>query len=227
MSLIVNPSPTCNWTLLRERIADKGLEKAGRLGVGQPVAAEDRNLCLEALDSILKNLPVHGYKWPKTISGSYAAVFPINTNSATLPQDFYNLISMNYVDASGNERFIFPATTREWNDTTNKGSNGGDPFRAYIDNFNVLHIWPEPTDTPVTINVYYQQVILDSQPNSQVDLDAPWMLALPYGIAAEVGEEFELSDAKIKRLTAKWTYERNMLIQHEGPNSVNQVSVDD
>lgn len=226
MSLIVNPSATINWTLLRERIADKGLEKAGRLGAGETASAEDRSLCLEALDAILKNLPVKGYKWPKTISGSYTANFAIGVQTATLPQDFYNLVSMNYVDTNGNERFLFPATTREWDDITNKTNNGGETLKAYIDNFNVLHIWPKPS-IAIAINVYYQQVILDTVAASAVDLDAAWMLALPYGIAVEIADEFELSEGKIKRLTSKWTYERDMLIQHQAQNQVNQVSVDD
>lgn len=226
MSLIVNPSATIDWTLLRERLADKGLEKIGRLGAGETSAAEDRNLCLEALDSILKNLAVHGYKWPKTINTPYSANFAIGVQTATLPQDFYNLISMNYVDTAGNEHFLFPITTREWNDITNKTVAGGNPQKAYIDNFNVLHIWPVPSVATV-VKIYYEKVILDSVASSAVDLDAAWMLAIPYGIGAEVGYEFEVPQTRLDRVTAKWTYERDMLIQFESTNSVNQLAVED
>jgi hypothetical protein len=226
MSLIVNPSASIDWSLLRERLCDKGLEKIGRLGAGETPAAEDRSLCLEALDSILKNLAVHGYKWPKTASTPFAASFAVGVQTATLPQDFYNLVSMNYIDTSGNEVYMFPITTREWNDIKNKTTSGGNPQKAYIDNFNVLHIWPVPSVATV-INVYYEKVIPDSTPNSQVDLDAAWMLALPYGIGSEVGFEFEIDSKKLDRISAKWAFERNMLIQFEATNSVNQVSVDD
>lgn len=226
MSLIVNPSATIDWTLLRERLADKGLEKAGRLGAGETPSSEDRNLCLEAIDSILKNLAVYGYKWPKTISAPYSANFAIGVQTATLPQDFYNLVSMNYVDTSGNEAYLFPSDSREWNDIKNKTTAGGNPQKAYIDNFNVLHIWPVPSIATV-VKIYYEKVILDSAPSTALDLDAAWMLAIPYGIAAEVGYEFEIPQAKLDRLTARWMQERNMLIQFQAPNSVNQVSVDD
>jgi hypothetical protein len=60
---------TTSWTLTRERICDKALEKCQRLGVGRTVSADDRALCLEALDGILKNLHWYGYSWPKTVSG--------------------------------------------------------------------------------------------------------------------------------------------------------------
>jgi hypothetical protein len=226
MSLIVNPSATVNWTYTREQLAYRSLQKMGRLGAGDTPPAEDMQLVVDTIDSILKNLAVHGYKYPKTAAATYAATFAIGVQTATLPADFYNLVSMNQLDSSGNERFIFPATTHEWNDIVNKTSTGGDTLRAYIDNFNVLHIWPKPS-VATTINVYYQQVILDSTAGAAIDLDSPWMLALPYGVGSELGEEFELSDAKIKRLTARWIYERDMLIQHEGQNQVNQVSVDD
>jgi len=230
MSLIVNPSGTINWSLTREQLAYKSLQKIGRLGAGETPAAEDMQIVTDALEAVLKNLPVHGYKWPKTISGSYAANFAIGVQTATLPADFYNLVSLSYIDASGNEQFLFPATTMEWNRIVNKTNSGtnttGSPFTVYIDNFNVLHLWPKQQQATV-INVYYQQVMLDTVPGTNIDLDSPWMLAIPYGVGVEVAYEFDIPAQKLAGIQAKWVYERDLLIQHEAANSVNQVSVDD
>jgi hypothetical protein len=176
MSLIANPSTTVDWSLLRERICDKALEKCGRLGIGEAATADDRNLCLEALDSVLKNLLWRGYSWPKTLTSSTALTFSSGVQFQALPQDFYNGASINYVDASGNENPLKgPLTTVEWRSIVLKSTQASYPDRFYIDNFNVLWIYPITNQT-VSGKLYYQKVIADSVANTNVDLDSPWLL---------------------------------------------------
>lgn len=229
MSLIVNPSSTVDWTLTRERIADKALEKCGRLGVGRIVSADDRNLCLEALDGILKNLLWYGYSWPKTISAFTALSCLATVASKTLPQDFYGGATFKYVDASGNEVPLPLMSTEQWRAITLKSGTNAQaayPYRVYVDNFNVLWLNPIPNQN-ITINCYYQKVTADSTVGASVDLDSPWMLGLVYGVSCEVGDEFNVDDKKMQRFELKWREQRALGIMNETSPGPDRVTVSD
>lgn len=225
MALIVNPSSGIDWTLTRERLCDKALEKCGALGVGETASPEDRNLCLEALDSVLKNMMWHGYTWPKTKSTVYPLSFTSGLTNIALPQDFYQVVRVKYVDQNGNEVAMNPMTADQYDDLVYKAQQGGFPFQYYIDNFNKMWIWPVPNQN-VTVNLYYQQVILDTTPGAAPDLDSSWMLAIPYGIACEIADEFGVDERKIQRFEAKWAMQLKLGIQNEAPNPPNQMQVD-
>lgn len=226
MALIANPSATVDWSLTRERICDKALEKCGRLGVGESVASEDRNLCLEALDSILKNLLWRGYSWPKTLSSHTTLAFTTGLTFKALPQDFYTGAQIAYVDASGNEIPIPLVTTSEWNSIVLKSQQAQYPDRGYIDNFNVLWLWPV-VNAALTINLYYQKVILDSVAQSSIDMDSPWMLGIVYGVAAEIGDEFGVSEKKLARFETKWREQMALGIMNEAPTGLDRITVSD
>lgn len=218
---------TVTWNLTRERIADKALEKCLRKGIGRTTTADDRSLCLEALDSILKNLLWRGYSWPKTISAFSTLSLTSNLASITLPQDYYTGGRLNYVDASGNEVPLpLPITAEEWRLTPLKTTQASYPQKVYIDNFNVL--WPYPrTNQTVTLNLYYQKVISDSAANANTDLDSPWIMGLVYGVAAEIGDEFNVDEKKMARFAMKWERQLQLGIMNEAPAGPDRVTVSD
>src|SRR6266850_1922433 len=215
------------WSLTRERICDKALEKCQRLGIGRTVSGDDRNLCLEALDSVLKNLLWRGYSWPKTASGNSTLTLTNNLPSVVLPADYYTGAHVNYVDASGNEVPLpSPITREEWASIPLKTTLASYPQKVYIDNFNVLFPYPR-TNQAVTLNLYYQKVIDDSAASSQTNLDSPWMMGLAYGVAAEVGDEFGVPLPKLQRFEAKWERQLNLGIMNESPPGPDRMTVSD
>lgn len=215
---------TVTWSLTRERICDKALEKCGRLGVGRTVSADDRNLCLEALDGLLKNLHWYGFSWPKTVSGSTS--LSVSTQTTSLPSDFYTGAMLTYVDTSGNEIGVPLVTPEHWKSLTLKTTAGTYPDRAYIDNFNVLWVYPVPT-AALTMKLYYQKVISDSVASTKPDLDSPWYLALAYGVAAEIGDEFGVDPKKLARFEVKWREQRTLGIMNETPPGPDRIEVSD
>lgn len=227
MPLIVSPSATVDWTLTRERICDKALEKCQRLGVGRTVSADDRNLCLEALDAILKNLLWRGYSWPKTASGSSTLSLTSGLASIAMPTDYYSDAHINYVDTSGNEVPLPPPVTREeYASIPLKTAQASYPQQVYIDNFNVLFPYPV-TNQSVTLKVYYQKVIDDSVAQSSLSLDSPWILGLVYGVAAEVGDEFGVKAEKLARFEAKWERQLQFGVMNEVPPGPDRMTVSD
>lgn len=216
-----------NWTLTRERLADKALEKCKRLGIGRNATPEDRLVCLEALDAILKNLLWYGYSWPKTISAFSTLTLTNNLPSIALPQDYYTGGRLNYVDASGSEVPLPPSMTpEEWRVIPNKTTLSSYPQKLYIDNFNVLWWWPRVNQT-VVLNLYYQKVISDSIASQGVELDSPWLLGLVYGVAAEVGDEFGVDDKKLLKFEMKWSTQRTLGIMNEAPPGPDRITVSD
>lgn len=226
MALVASPSTAADWTLTRERICDKALEKCKRLGVGETVASEDRSLCLEALDSILKNLLWYGYSWPKTASGFSTLAFTAALQFKAMPTDFYTGAQINYVDASGQEQPLPLITTEQWKDIKLKTTQAAYPIQGYIDNFNVLWLYPIPS-AALTLNVYYQKVTLDSVAQSSLELDSPWLLGLVYGVASEVGDEFGVEEKKVARFEAKWREARALGIMNEAPTGLDRMTVSD
>lgn len=215
-----------NWTLLRERVCDKALEKCGVLGAGEQVDADDRNVCLEALDGILKNLQWYGYTWPKTFSDKTALACSANVQTKVLPTDFYGGAEFKFLDASSNEIELPILTTDQWRALTKKSATASYPDRCYVDNFNVLWLYPIQTQA-ITVNCYYQAVITDSVINTAAPLSSPWMLGLVYGVASEVGDEFNVPADKLARFEAKWAMQRNLGIMNEGAPLPDRVSVDE
>lgn len=227
MALIVSPSATANWTLTRERICDKALEKCKRLGIGRNATAGDRSLCLEALDGILKQLLWYGYSWPKTVSGFGTLSLTSNLASIAMPTDFYTGAHVNYVDTSGNEVPLpTPITREEWANTPLKTTQASYPQKVYIDNFNTLFPYPRTNQT-VVLNVYYQKVIANTVASSSVDLDSPWYVGLVYGVAAEVGDEFGVDDKKLMKFEAKWNAQRSLGIMNEASPGPDRMTVSD
>ena len=89
------------FTLTRERIADKALEKCFVLGAAQVPNSPDRALALETLDLLLKELPIYGYTWPKT--GTLSTDILLNDRVADVgfPSDYYGSAQFQKVGEGG------------------------------------------------------------------------------------------------------------------------------
>lgn len=53
--------------LTRAQIAEKALQKVGNLARGETANADDRQIALDALDRLVKSLPIHGYTVPAVL----------------------------------------------------------------------------------------------------------------------------------------------------------------
>lgn len=220
---------TVSWTLKRERICDKALEKCQRLGIGRTVSADDRNLCIEALDSILKNLLWYGYSWPKRASGSTPLSFIASQQTQALPQDYYDSPTLTYTATGTGTPVEVPFklyTPEEWANIPSKTLTATYPYGGFIDNANVLWLYPIP-NAALTVNLYYNKVISDTVGQNSTDLDSPWMIGLAYGVAAEVGDEFGVDPQKIARFEAKWHEQRSLGIRAEAPPGPDRMTVSD
>lgn len=196
---------TVAWTLTRERIADKALEKCRRLAAGQTPSAEDRNVALEYMDAILKSLPLYGYTWPQVSTTQASVTLAAATSPTTLPVDFFKGQNpqLRYVDADGNQVELVPLTLPEWNAIPDKTLAADYPINYYVSPDGKLWTWPVQNQN-VTAKMFYQQVVDDSVGGTPPDVDVPWILGLIYGIAAECSDEFGVPDADRQRFIVTW-----------------------
>lgn len=214
------------WNLLRERVASSALEKCLVVGATDSPDTADMTIALEALDGVLKNLLWYGYAWPKTVSSFTTLTTTANIATVTLPTDFYTGAGFRYVDASGNEIGLPIVATEAWREIILKSTKASYPDRVYVDNFNVLWMYPIPNQI-ITINCYYQAVIADTVAVSNTPLDSPWMLGLVYGVAAEIGDKFDVPLDKLQRFDTKWATQRTLGIMVEGGPLPDRITVSD
>lgn len=218
-----------NWNLTYERIAEKALEKLNEFGIGQAAPnSRDHNLCLEALDGILKTLQFQGLQWPTMSRGEVDLILYKGVEQHKLPADYYGYAEVRILnktpDADGN---FTPGDVAGWPMML---LNSAD-FHAYkssgitvnadkvsmsgwVDNSSILWTYPVPTRN-VACKLLYQRVINDTRFGSGPSLRAPWAMALPYGVAVEVSHEFEIAQAKRDDLRASWVYYRDLCLANE------------
>ena len=103
-----------DFTLTRERIADKSLEKCGVLGADQTPSSADRALALETLDLILKQLPIYGYSWPKTRAVTTEIAFNRERVDYGFPNDYQGNPILRILGEAGGSRPLRLFYQPEW-----------------------------------------------------------------------------------------------------------------
>lgn len=195
------------WSITRERIADKALEHCRVLGVGKVAAYEDRALCIETMEAIIKELPLYGYTWPKITTTQTSLTLVAATSPTTLPADYYGGPSMTLVGVDGKEKLFRLITLSEWNAISDKSLAADYPDRGYISPDMKLWTWPVQNANR-TIKLFYQRILDDTVSGSRPDITVPWILGLSFGIAANVGFAFGISRANRMDFEAKWSVAR-------------------
>ncbi len=215
------------WNLTRLQIATKVLQKVGTLARGETPDPDDLDIVYDALDALLKELPVYGYTWPRLASGQTALPLVAATQNTNLPADYYpGSAIVTYLDGAGDEQPLRLATLAEWNALVRKTDTAAYPELGYVDNFNVLRTWPVQTAT-LAGKLVYQRVITDTVTAAVTDLSQIWLKGLVYGVAECVGDEFGASGEQMTRWGAKWMEARTLCIMNQTFPGPACISVDD
>ena len=213
------------WTLTRERIAALALEKCG-YEPGVTADSAHTAIALEALDGLLKELPLYGYSWPKTVAGQAALTLTAATQQTSLPADYYGQPIITFVDASTYEIPLKLVTLPEWMAISNKSATASYPTMGFIDRSDVLWTWPIQTAN-VSAKISYQQIIDDTAASTAPDVGSTWHLALATGVASEIGDIFGVPASTLQRWEQKWANKRalNIMNQHYPP--IDRMTVED
>src|SRR6476659_4898543 len=189
---------TTAWNLTREQIAKSALRKVGNIARGETPKADDLNIAYEALDGLLKELPIYGYAWPQTVVVSAVLTLVGGVPTVNLPTDYYGQPIVTYFDAAGNELPLKLLTLEEWTSIIRKTDLSAYPSRGYIDRSNVLHVWPVQTAN-VSARLSYQQIIADTSPNTVSGVDQTMVRGLTYAVAEAIGDDFNSTTEQMLR----------------------------
>lgn len=214
------------WNLTREQIGRAALRKVGNLARGETPNADDLKLATDALDGILKELPIFGYSWPQISTTPAALTLLANVATVALPVDYYGNPLLTYLDVSGNEIPLPLLSLAEWNEITRKTDGARYPQFGFIDRDDTLHVWPVQTAN-VSARLTYQQIVPDTAPNTVSGVDQSMVLGLGYAVAAEIADDFNATAEQIARWTAVWAQRRALGIMGRTYPSPGRVTVDD
>lgn len=202
------------------------LEKLGVVGPGVTAEAADTALAIEALDGILKELPLYGYAWPKTVAGQASLTFTAATQQTSLPADYYGHPIISFIDASTKEKQLHIVTLEEWMANPDKTATAAYPTQGFIDRSNVLWTWPIQTAN-VAAKISYQQIVSDTAVGTSPDLRSTWHMALATGICSEIGDAYGYSPAQLQRWEQKWAQKRALNIMNQSYPVVDRITVSD
>lgn len=214
------------WNLTREEIGRAALRKVGNLARGETPNTDDLKLATDALDGILKELPIYGYAWPQISATPAVLTLLANIATVALPTDYYGNPLLTYLDASGNEIPLPLLSLAEWNEITRKTDGARYPQFGFIDRDDTLHVWPVQTAN-VSARLTYQQIMPDTAPNTVSGVDQSMVLGLTYAVAVEIADDFNATGEQIARWTAIWAQRRALGIMGRTYPSPGRITTDD
>lgn len=217
---------TTTWNLTREQIAKAALRKVGNIARGETPSQDDLNIAYEALDGILKELPIYGYSWPQISAAQAVVTLVAATATATLPTDYYGNPILTYLDAGGNEVPLPLLSLAEWNDIIRKTEPAAYPQFGYIGPDDVLHVWPVQTAN-VSARLIYQKVLPDTSANAVSGVDETMVHGLTFGVAEAIGDDFNATPEQMARWLGKWAERRALGIMGRTYASPGRITVDD
>lgn len=214
------------WNLTREQIGRRVLQKVGNLARGATPRADDLQICYDALDGILKELPIYGYVWPQVAPAQAVVTLVAATPTASLPVDYHGSPILTYFDASGNELPLPLLTLSQWTEIVRKTDPAAYPQFGYIGPDNTLHVWPVQTAN-VSARLSYQKILPDTSPTAVSGIDQTMVNGLVYGVAFAVSDEFPCEADKVARWGAMWAERRALGIMARGTPLPDCISTQD
>lgn len=215
-----------SWNLTRNKICEKALQKVGALARGETADPDDMEIVVDALDGLLKGLPIYGYAWPRTAPGQTALPLVAATQNTNLPADYYGGAIISFLDAAGNEKELSLVPLIEWNRLVRKTETAQYPLLGYLDQSNVLRTWPVQTAT-LAGKLVYQRIISDTVTGTETGLKATWMLGLIKGVAYEIGDEFGATEEQMARWLNAWEEVRSLNIMGDTFPTSDRMTVSD
>lgn len=202
-----------SWTLSAQDIIVDALQIAEVIGAGETPTADDYNVCLTALQNILKELPLHGVVWPKVtvapVSLTWASGTPKQVSMPTdyfgQPNIYYTLNSVN-VDLEVITKATYDALQQPDYVSTY-------PQKVYIAPNNIGYLWPVPSADPI-LKMTYQAIVPDASLSTQPDVVQAWMGGLGLWVAFEISPKFGVDLQKRADIANRFIAKRRMMLAY-------------
>jgi hypothetical protein len=200
-----------DFSLTRDQIVQGALRKVGALPFGEPLNADEANNAASALNQLVKEwqtkniflwqllpseLSVVGNTQPQ-VTIDFTGVFPLGIDAASWSSD-------------GGITFtpLQVISWRDYNAISDRSSRPGDPEKIAFDNIDSGQIFLYPVRlTTYTLRCLFIQKLKDwDSASGGGDLPAHWSLALQYGLADLLADDYGLPLSERQALGQKASY---------------------
>lgn len=199
---------TTAWTLTASQICTDALEHLGVLGEGETASGDQAQRALRGLDTVLKELPLTGYSWPK-LSGEVALTWA-GIQTLNLPADYYGYPVAWRTD-SGEKVPLTQITHAAWVQMTGRTA-AGTPTHFYVSPAGAFTLWPVPATNP-GIFLQYQRIVDDASLAVPPDVLQTWKGALSWGVADEIGLKSGAPQPVRLEISQRWQAKRALALQ--------------
>jgi hypothetical protein len=205
-----------SWTLLASEVCTDALLHMGVLDVDETADASQLQTCLRGLDTVLKELPLAGYTWPK-LSGEVTLTWA-SVQAMALPSDYYgNAVAWRVDGANRVAMTQIPHAT--WVQMPDRAATGEYATHFYISPAGTFNVWPVPSTDPA-VYLQYQKIVDDASQAVTPDVMQSWKGALGYGVANECALKFSVPQPRRVEIAQRWQNKKQLALQNAIPHEV-------
>lgn len=205
-----------SWTLLASEVCDDALLHLGVLDAGESADASQRQITLRGLDTVLKELPLAGYTWPKLSAES--SLTWASVQALALPTDYYGYPTA-WRTENGTRYPLKQIPHAIWVGMADRTATGEHCTHFYISPAGTFNVWPVPSTDP-GIYLQYQKIVDDAVSGTTPDVLQSWKGALAYGVADECSLKFSVPQAKRVEISQRWQAKKALALQNAIPHEV-------
>lgn len=212
-----------SWAQTASEIAKSALEHMGIIAAGETPSADDTDVCLRALNGLMKELPIYGYQWPEYRQDQAITWSSGTPSTVNMPVDFYGFPFLRRSDGVA----LAEITPAAWlsMDAVTRAQTAPKPTGFYISG-SVVTLWPIPTADPgLTAN--YQSKMDDAVLAAQPDIPQSWLGPLAFGVAYECRLKFVVPVDIRSEIVREWELKRALLLESAAPTALISFSVSD
>ena len=183
---------SATWTLTAQDVITDALQIVGVIGAGQTAAADDYSVCMNALQNIIKELPIHGLSWPKITSAPTALTWSPGTPAqVAMPADYFGVPVVTCA-LDGAKADLLVIAKAAYDAICQRDDVAHRPQRIYIAPNGIGYLWPVPATDPV-LSLTYQAIAIDAALGTTPDVAQSWMGLLGLWVANDVSIKFGVS----------------------------------
>ncbi len=215
-----------SWTLTAQEVITGALQEIGVLGAGQTASASDYDLCLTALQNILKEMPLHGLSWPKVTVAPVELTWSAGTpGQVSMPADYFGVPTVSFTQNSANIDLDVLSKAR-YDALLNPTQTALYPTSIYIAPNNIGYLWPVPTANP-SLTITYQAITLDAAILTTTDVVQAWVGGLMLWVANEVAAKFGVAVGDRQDIERRFLMRRALMLAYAAETAPIRIQVRD
>jgi hypothetical protein len=228
MPIVIDPEDAspAPWNPSALDVITGAMQLCQAIGVGERVKASDIEVCMNALEGIVRELSIYGVTWPKVSSAPVSIEWdPLSPDRFTPPEDYFGVPVLKYLDAGDFARQLGQLTKVQYEllDATQTAEH---PTHFYVaPNFTFM-LWPVPTQDP-TLTLTYQSIAINAVISDTPVAYKAYLNGLQYLLADEISLKYGVPQDIRVEIGARATQKRVLMVQWATESAPMFITVDD